>query len=912
MLLLLLGAVTTVALTRPAPPPSVGERALTIPVKDGPAHDQPVAVDATVFTPARTPAPAVLLAHGFGGSKDSVAAQARSLAQDGFVVLTYSARGFGKTTGQVAINSPDYEVADARALVDFVATQPQVMLDGPGDPHIGVAGGSYGGALALSLAGSDKRIDAVAAAITWNDLGQALFPDLAASRPALAGTPAAGTTGADGVLKRSWAGIFFGAGAGSASTGPCGKFIAQVCTDYLAASQTGRPSPGLLDLLRRNSPAASNSTLKAPTLLLQGQQDTLFGLDQADANARQLAAAGAPVLTSWFAGGHDAGGTNADADAQTQRFLDFHLAGRGTDPGTGFSYQLTGSLGGNGRGANRTVTSPSYPGLQGEPTPTMAVPLRGGTQPIIRPAGSAPASVSTLPGLGSAFAGLAQAGVSASTLTGAIAFDVPGQTAIFRTEAVTSSLTVTGSSRVDLTVAGGPGTAEAVLFAKLYDVAADGQRTLPGGGVSAFRVPALPAAGGETTVTVTLPGIVAAIPQGHHLELAVTTTDQAYATPLSPAGYTVGLAQGAALSVPVVGGTRASASSVPLAPLIGIGVIVLGLLAAAVLSRMRRRPRHRDDQADSDIPLVVSGLAKSYSDGYRAVDGVDFTVRHGQVLGLLGPNGAGKTTVLRMLMGLIAPSAGEIRVFGQPVTAGSPVLSRLGSFVEGAGFLPHRSGADNLAMYWAATGRPAADAHLHEALVIAGLGSAIDRKVRSYSQGMRQRLAIAQAMLGLPELLVLDEPTNGLDPPQIMAMRAVLRDYAATGRAVLVSSHLLSEVEQTCSDVVVMHKGKVVAAGTVAEIVSADGRVVLRVDEPETAVQVLRALPGVGSVTVMPGSEGSNSAEVQADLEKVPSADAVRSLVGAGVAVSAIAPRNRLEDVFLALVETSEDGESGE
>jgi len=215
-------------------------------------------------------------------------------------------------------------------------------------------------------------------------------------------------------------------------------------------------------------------------------------------------------------------------------------------------------------------------------------------------------------------------------------------------------------------------------------------------------------------------------------------------------------------------------------------------------------------------------------------------------------------------------------------------------------------------MYWAATGRPAADAHLHEALVIAGLGSAIDRKVRSYSQGMRQRLAIAQAMLGLPELLVLDEPTNGLDPPQIMAMRAVLRDYAATGRAVLVSSHLLSEVEQTCSDVVVMHKGKVVAAGTVAEIVSADGRVVLRVDEPETAVQVLRALPGVGSVTVMPGSEGSNSAEVQADLEKVPSADAVRSLVGAGVAVSAIAPRNRLEDVFLALVETSEDGESGE
>ena len=912
VLLLLLAAGTSVALTRPAPSPPVNERALTIAVKDGPARDQPVAIDATLFTPARTPAPAVLLAHGFGGSKDSVAAQARSLAEDGFVVLTYSARGFGKTTGQIAINSPDYEVTDARALVTFLATQPAVTRDGPGDPHVGVAGGSYGGALALSLAGSDKRIDAVAAAITWNDLGQALFPDLAAARTPLADTPAAGATGADGVLKRSWAGIFFGAGASSATEGPCGKFIAQVCADYIAAAQTGRPSAALLDLLRRNSPTSTNSAVRAPTLLLQGQQDTLFGLDQADANVRQLSAAGAPVLTSWFAGGHDAGGTNADADAQVQRFLDFHLAGRGTDPGTGFSYQLTGSLGAEGRMASKTVTAPSYPGLHGDQAPTQLLPLAGAGQPVSRPAGEAPSSVSTLPGLGSAFAGLAASGVAASALTGAAAFDVPGQAAVFRTGPVSSALTITGSSRVDITVAARGASSDAVLFAKLYDVAPDGKRTLPGGGVAAFRVPAPPAGSSGTTVTVTLPGIVAAIPQGHHLELAVSTTDQAYATPLSPAAYTVGLA-GSALTVPVVVGTRASTSSVPLLPLVGIGVIALGVLAAALIGRVRRRRFGSvGSLKGADVPLVVSGLAKSYADGYRAVDGVDFAVQHGQVLGLLGPNGAGKTTVLRMLMGLISPSAGEVRVFGRPVSAGSPVLSQLGSFVEGAGFLPHRSGADNLAMYWAATGRPTADAHLQEALAIAGLGSAIDRKVRSYSQGMRQRLAIAQAMLGLPELLVLDEPTNGLDPPQIMAMRAVLRNYAATGRAVLVSSHLLSEVEQTCSHVVVMHKGKVVAAGTVADIVSADGRVVLRVSEPERAVQVLRALPGVGTITVAESDPGSGSAQVQADLEDVPAADAVRSLVGAGVAVSALAPRNRLEDVFLALVDTPEDGASHE
>jgi ABC-2 type transport system ATP-binding protein len=203
------------------------------------------------------------------------------------------------------------------------------------------------------------------------------------------------------------------------------------------------------------------------------------------------------------------------------------------------------------------------------------------------------------------------------------------------------------------------------------------------------------------------------------------------------------------------------------------------------------------------------------------VDGLSFRVEKGQVLGLLGPNGAGKTTTMRMLMGLILPDEGEIRIFGSPVTPGAPVLSRLGSFVEGPGFLPHLSGRANLELYWRATGRPAEDAHMEEALEIAGLGAALDRAVRTYSQGMRQRLAIAQAMLGLPDLLVLDEPTNGLDPPQIAEMRKVLRAYAERGRTVIVSSHLLGEVEQTCTDVVVMHRGRLVSAGPVGELLAA-------------------------------------------------------------------------------------------
>ena len=152
--------------------------------------------------------------------------------------------------------------------------------------------------------------------------------------------------------------------------------------------------------------------------------------------------------------------------------------------------------------------------------------------------------------------------------------------------------------------------------------------------------------------------------------------------------------------------------------------------------------------------------------------------RAGRVCGFLGPNGAGKTTTLRMATGLIAPDEGAVYVLGRRVRAGSPVLSRVGTLIEGPGFLPHLTGRQNLRAYWAATGRRPAEAGFDEALAVADLGAAVDKPVRSYSQGMRQRLGIAQAMLGLPQLLVLDEPANGLDPPQIHQMREVLQRYA--------------------------------------------------------------------------------------------------------------------------------------
>jgi ABC-2 type transport system ATP-binding protein len=175
----------------------------------------------------------------------------------------------------------------------------------------------------------------------------------------------------------------------------------------------------------------------------------------------------------------------------------------------------------------------------------------------------------------------------------------------------------------------------------------------------------------------------------------------------------------------------------------------------------------------------------------------------------------------------------------------------------------------------------------------------VHRKVKTYSQGMRQRLAIAQAMLGLPDLLVLDEPTNGLDPPQIAEMRQVLRRYATGGRTVLVSSHLLAEVEQTCTHVVVMHQGSLVAAGTVAEVTGESASVLVVVDDTEAA---LRVLAGARGVTAAHSGEGGVVVELDPSMNGTGRIEVVRQLVEGGVGVDRISPRRRLEDVFLTLV----------
>jgi ABC-2 type transport system ATP-binding protein len=294
-------------------------------------------------------------------------------------------------------------------------------------------------------------------------------------------------------------------------------------------------------------------------------------------------------------------------------------------------------------------------------------------------------------------------------------------------------------------------------------------------------------------------------------------------------------------------------------------------------------------------PIVtVDGLWKTFGE-VSAVEDLSFTVERGQVYGLLGPNGAGKTTTLRVLMGLERPSKGECRLFGTKVVPATPELNRVGAMVEQAAFVPNLSGMQNLKLWWEAGGTRLRDADLDGALGIADLGTAINRKVKTYSQGMKQRLGFARLLLGRPELLVLDEPTNGLDPGEIREIRELIGRLTAAGSTVLLSSHHLNEVEQVCSHVIVMNHGRLIANGTVSDLIGAAGSVYVEVDDVERAKSVLANIRGVGSVA----TQGDG---LIIELRDGQRSDLAAALVAAGLRLETLMPTQQLEDAFLDLL----------
>jgi ABC-2 type transport system ATP-binding protein len=300
--------------------------------------------------------------------------------------------------------------------------------------------------------------------------------------------------------------------------------------------------------------------------------------------------------------------------------------------------------------------------------------------------------------------------------------------------------------------------------------------------------------------------------------------------------------------------------------------------------------------------ISTRGLTKRYGE-IAAVDSLDLEVERGTLFGFLGPNGAGKTTTIRMALGLIHPSAGQVELLGERVSGDNAPLRKVGALVEEPAFWKYLSGRRNLE-YFARAGSAGDRAgtrsrleRIDEVLETVGLTAAANKRVKAYSQGMRQRLGVGLTLLGSPELLVLDEPTNGLDPSGMREMRLLLRRLADEGTTIFVSSHLLAEVELMCDRVGVMAQGRMIADGPPSTLRGAGDKLRIVVDDVAAAQRVLEGLTGISA-------ERSADSLVVVLSDGVVAADINRRLVEAGVRVSALYPeRDSLEDVFLHLVE---------
>jgi len=294
--------------------------------------------------------------------------------------------------------------------------------------------------------------------------------------------------------------------------------------------------------------------------------------------------------------------------------------------------------------------------------------------------------------------------------------------------------------------------------------------------------------------------------------------------------------------------------------------------------------------------IETHNLTKRFADGTLGVNDLSLQVRHGEVYGFLGPNGSGKTTTLRMLLGLATPSNGYATVLG--ATPGSTEsLARIGAMIETPAFYPYLSGRDNLRVLAGHAGVD--ERHIATVLTTVDLASRGRDRFQTYSLGMKQRLGVAAALLKDPELLILDEPTNGLDPAGMAEMRDLIRTLGQEGRTVLLSSHLMGEIEQVCDRVGVIRHGQLVAEGTVDELRDRD-RLLVRAEPSEQARRLIASVAGVEDVTIVRG-------EIHVDGDPAAASEIARVLVQASVRLFELrVERASLEDIFLALTREEE------
>lgn len=313
-----------------------------------------------------------------------------------------------------------------------------------------------------------------------------------------------------------------------------------------------------------------------------------------------------------------------------------------------------------------------------------------------------------------------------------------------------------------------------------------------------------------------------------------------------------------------------------------------------------------EQNGTTDGVIVIDHLVKTFG-SVRAVDDLSFTVQPGRVTGFLGPNGAGKTTTLRILLGLVSPTAGTATIGGSTYGHVTPPMQAVGAALEAASFHPGRGALDHLRVYAPQAG--VSDARCREVLTFVGLDTVAGRRAGGFSLGMRQRLALATTLLGDPPVLLLDEPANGLDPEGIAWLRVLLRHLAAEGRTVLVSSHVLSEVEQTVDDVVIIAQGRLVHSSSLAEL-AALAEPSVRVSSPDAA-GLERMITAAGwAERVEPAAAGQPGVAV---IHRVTAREIGARAFAAGVELHELVPRDvGLEGIFLRLVGEDVDAQVAE